>query len=721
MLVIAGTTESKMVIEQLLKEGKQVVATTATALGTEVLLEYPIEIKEGRRTEQQFIELFKEEAPAYVVDASHPFAVVVTETVKKACERLKISYRRVEREVISYDYDNIIWVEHTDEAIAYLNKMEKNGNILLTTGSNTLNTYVEQVIDGKQRIYARVLDHEYSHNACKGIEIGEGHIIYQNPPFSKEETYQLLKQYDCQVLVTKDSGKAGGVEEKVEACKELNLPVIMIKRPPEKTDSNESSEKKQKKGLEAEKAKEKKSSLGALMIAGTGSGCGKTTVVCALMKALKDRGVKLAPFKCGPDYIDPMLHRKITDQPSNNLDAFFMDDKTLNKVFYKYTKGRDLALIEGVMGFYDGMGLSSGASSYEISEKLKVPVLLVVSARGMSATLSAIVKGMKEYKPNQICGVLLNQCSKPMYERLKTFLLEETGIPVVGYLPVNEDVRIKERHLGLMTAEEIENLESVIKRLGQLAEQCFELDNIMELAKAFKQECVMDFIDPIHIDRNDMEDKAPLKEETVKIAVAKDPAFCFCYEDNLEYLKEQGAELLFFRPLYDKEVPKDADAIYLVGGYPELYGKELSQNKTMLKSLRRAVEQKTPILAECGGYLYLCEKLMMQDEEYELVGAIPQTIVMTNRLNMQFGYIGLTALEDGLLAKRGEQLKAHEFHYSKEEKELASFRIEKGDKSRSWTGGYHTETMYAGYPHFHFRSNEQAIKRFLETARILKR
>lgn len=396
VLVIAGTTESRIVIEQLLKEGKQVVATTATSLGTEMLSHFPIEIKEGKRTEEQFIELLKEEAPMYVVDASHPFAVVVTETVKKACEQLKIPYQRVEREQISYDYDKIVWVENTKEAIAYLNQRGENENILLTTGSNTLKLYVEQVKNGTKRIYARVLDHEYSRNACKDISIGKEHIIYQNPPFSKQQTLELLQQWDCHILVTKDSGKAGGVEEKIEACKQRNIPVVMIKRPVEETTTEAKELILQKavgKNSVTERNQEEKTrSFGTLMIAGTGSGCGKTTVVCALMKAFTDRKIKIAPFKCGPDYIDPMLHSRITGQPSHNLDAFFMNKQSLQTVFQTYTKGRELALIEGVMGFYDGMGLSSTASSYEISEQLEVPVLLVVSARGMSATLAALVK-----------------------------------------------------------------------------------------------------------------------------------------------------------------------------------------------------------------------------------------------------------------------------------------------------------------------------------------
>lgn len=709
VIVIAGTTESRKVIEQLLKEGKQVIATTATSLGTKMLSAYPIEVREGKLEKEGFLSFFEKEAPVEVIDASHPFAVVVTKNVKEACEQLKIPYKRVERETMQYEYEQITFVDTIEEAIAHLNGMKEDDNLLLTTGSNTLSIYLKEVNNGRERIYARVLDHEYSYRACENLPIDKSHILYQNPPFSKEDTLALLKKYHCKILVTKESGKAGGVDQKIEACKEANIPVLMIRRPKEESQE----EKKDKKGREEEnpctKKANKKDTFGGLLIAGTGSGCGKTTVVCALMKAFHERKMKIAPFKCGPDYIDPMLHCHITKKSSHNLDGFFMEEESLQEVFYRYAKTSELAIVEGVMGFYDGMGLSSIASSYEISEKLHLPVVLVVSARGMSATLSAVIKGMKEYKKNRICGVILNQCSKAMYERLKIFLQEELGILVVGYLPVEEEVRIKERHLGLMTAEEIEDLDEIIERLGALAEQCFDLDMILQLANTY--------VPPAF--KRDLKKKGNKKEERkknkekLKIAVSKDEAFCFCYEDNIEYLKEQGAEILFFSPLTEKEIPKEANAIYLVGGYPELYAKQLVQNESMIKSVQKAVKEKIPMIAECGGYLYLCETLRLEGgETYPFVGAIPQEIVMTKKLNMHFGYVELVALKDGLLAKKGERLKAHEFHYSKEEKELSAFQVEKPDKSRSWNGGYHTDTIYAGYPHFHFRSNKKAMERF---------
>ena len=453
-----------------------------------------------------------------------------------------------------------------------------------------------------------------------------------------------------------------------------------------------------------------------IMIAGTGSGCGKTTIVCGIMRALTKRGILVTPFKCGPDYIDPMLHTYITNRPSHNLDGFFMDEESLKQVFSHSCLDESFAIVEGVMGFYDGIGVSSQASSYEVAEILDLPTILVVSVRGMSATVSAIIKGMLTYRPNQIKGIILNQCSKGMYEKLKLFLKEETGIPVLGYLPINKEIQIKERHLGLMTAQEIENLDGILQTLQTVVEENFDIDQLLSIGTRTEKPVIKR---GQKVGTSDGKEKQQSELHPITIGVAKDEAFCFCYEDNKQYLKEQGVSLTYFSPIYDEELPKNIGALYFPGGYPELYAKELQQNESMKKSIRLASQRGIPIIAECGGYMYLCQTVKTSDNEkdsYAMVGIIPQEIVMTKTLNMHFGYIVLTAKQDGLLAKKGEQVKGHEFHYSKEKEELHGFLIEKPDKSRSWDGVYHTDTIYAGYPHFHFRSNSLAIKRFLKKA-----
>lgn len=705
IVVIAGTTESRKVIEELLNDSmkKEIIATTATALGSEMLKDYKINIREGKLTEEGFTKLFQEVQPDCVIDASHPFAVIVTKTVQSVCNKMGISYKRIEREKLEYHYEKLIRVGNIDEAISCLNERFLDDTIFLTTGSNTLKQYVERVQNGAERIYARVIDCEYSRNLCKDVSLKQDHIFYETPPFFEEDTRKVLEGKKCTVLVTKDSGKAGGVDKKIEIAKQLGVAVILIERPKEETE------------------REKKQKTQGVMIAGTGSGCGKTTMICALMKALSNRGIALAPFKCGPDYIDPMLHRHIVGYPSNNLDAFFMEEEVLKEVFHSWKQGREFALVEGVMGFYDGIGISSVASSYEVSEQLELPVILVLSVRGMSATIGALIKGMLTYRPNRIKGVLLNQCSPVLYKKLKSFLEEEIGILVLGHLPVDSTITIQERHLGLMTAQEIENLDEIIERLGALGEQYLDLDGILKLGHYEKNLALSE-------DKTNLKQKIKeKKKEEITIAVASDEAFCFCYEDNLNYLKEQGGNIEKFSPLWDEELPKGINALYLPGGYPELYGEVLQRNESMRKSILQAIDAGIPVIAECGGYLYLCETLIVdeknkegQKKAYSMVGVIPQTIEMTGKLNIHFGYITITTNEDGVFGKKGSCFKGHEFHYSKEAKELKGCRIEKADKSRAWDGVYYTETIYAGYPHFQFRSNKEAIRNYLQKAKEVK-
>lgn len=728
VIVIAGTTESKDVIEQFIREGHEVLASTATERGSRMLNTYGIAIQEGRLDKQGFLSFFKKECPDKVMDASHPFAVEVTKNVREACELLKIPYERVERPKESYQYHQIIRVKNTEEAIEYLNQMD--GNVLLTTGTKTLEQYIKSVQNGTERIFARVLLSgiiKERKNFYQRFHLRFDHLFFQDPPFMEEDTVDLIKACNGKVLVTKDSGKAGGVAEKIKAAEKCSIPVVLIERPNEKINEKKNKEIEHVKGDFKQNKKNVVWSIPRIMIAGTGSGCGKTTIMCALLKGFLNQEVKIIPFKCGPDYLDPMLHKAITGSASYNLDPFFMEEKDLEKVFYTYGKQGELAVVEGVMGFYDGMGLTTETSSYEVSEKLGIPVILVVSVKGVAATITACIKGMAAYRKNQIVGVLLNHCSENMYKKFCDFIPKETGLYVLGYLPSCADITIPSRHLGLMSASEIENLQEVIEKLGVLAESCFDLKKILEIAKGKnknllenkkKQNPINQFPNYIERSKEELQEAVKIEKAKVTIAIAWDQAFCFCYEDNLNYLKEQGAELLFFSPLTDAQIPKEADVLYFIGGYPELYARELSENHTMLLEIKKLAEEGIPIVAECGGYLYLCDSILTEEQKkYSMVGIIPQQIEMTKRLHLHFGYVNLYALSDGLLAKKGEMLKGHEFHYSKERKEFQGFCVEKPDKSRSWNGIYHTDTMYAGYPHFYFRSNEQAIKRLMDKAK----
>ncbi|MBQ1384279.1 MAG: cobyrinate a,c-diamide synthase, partial [Firmicutes bacterium] len=306
-----------------------------------------------------------------------------------------------------------------------------------------------------------------------------------------------------------------------------------------------------------------------ILIAGTGSGCGKTTVSCAVMKALVDRGLKTAAFKCGPDYIDPMFHTRITGTRSTNLDSFFFDDSTLTWLLAKNGKGCDVSVIEGVMGFYDGLGLvQSKGSSFDVARLTRTPAVLVVDGRGASLSIEAVIAGFLSLEPeNTIKGVIINRCSSRVYEAISEDMRKRFGGRVVpmGYMPPMPDVSLESRHLGLVTAAEVEGLSEKLSLLASQAEKTVDLDGLISLAK----EAPALGYEPLSLP----------KHEKVRIAVARDRAFCFYYEDSLDVLRDMGAELVSFSPLEDAALPSAIDGLYLGGGYPELYAERLSANK----------------------------------------------------------------------------------------------------------------------------------------------
>ena len=678
VLVIAGTTEARAVIENELKAGHRVLAAVATDLGRQMLLEYPIQIREGRLDLDGFVKLLEEERPKKVMDASHPFAEVVTRTVKEACRLTKIPYERTTREEPEYDYENIIWVKDAREAAQLVSHME--GNILLTTGVNTAKIYAQNVKDFKERLYIRVLDNEKSLSGCKEAGFLESHVLGRMPPFSVEDNQELLEKWNIKAMVSKDSGSVGGVPEKVEACRAKQIPLVLIKRP------------------------DMLKQIPRIAIAGVNSGCGKTTVTCGILKALADRNVDLQPFKCGPDYIDPMLHSHIAKKACRNLDPFFLEEEELRSLFVKDAKKAEFSVIEGVMGYYDGMGISCEKSTYTVTMATKTPTILVLNAKGMSYTMIPLLEGMIRHKENPIQGVILNRCTKGMYQMMKPLIEEKLGIEAVGYLPPSEEVVIGSRHLGLMTAGEIQNLDQVIAAVGKLAGETIDLDRILEIGN--------------QADMLPTEPKETFtRGETVKIAVAKDNAFCFYYEENLEVLKKLGAELVPFSPVQDKELPKDIAGIYLGGGYPETYQKELAANQEMKNAIRRAVDAKIPLIAECGGFMYVCDQLVDTDgNSYPMAHLVDTNVQMTEKLNMQFGYVTLEAKESNAYLQKGQTVKAHEFHYSRADNTGESFLISK-ENGRSWEGVHIKDRIWAGYPHLYFRNCMEIAKNFLSMAR----
>lgn len=436
-----------------------------------------------------------------------------------------------------------------------------------------------------------------------------------------------------------------------------------------------------------------------LILAGTNSGCGKTTVTCAVLQALVNRKMRVGAFKCGPDYIDPMFHSRVIGAKSANLDLFFFTKNTLNYLLIRNSADCDVNIIEGVMGYYDGMGvISTRASTYEIAQATGSPVVLVVSAKGAALSILASIQGfLSLYPDNHICGVILNQCSAMSYPALAKAITEhfEGRVRPFGYLPKLPECAIESRHLGLVTAAEIANLKEKLELLAQNAEKTLDLDGLLELARsAAPVSC-----DPVEIPQFDI---------PVRIAVAKDRAFCFYYEDNLQLLKDMGAELVEFSPLSDPALPEKIDGIYLGGGYPELYAEQLSKNHSMLASLQNALSRGTPCIAECGGFMYLTGKIA----GYPMVGYLKGECFDTGKLT-RFGYVTLRAQKDNLLCKAGDVICGHEFHRWDCNDPGKDFTATKST-GRCWDCVVATDKLYAGYPHFHFYANPDFAKSFYQ-------
>lgn len=437
-----------------------------------------------------------------------------------------------------------------------------------------------------------------------------------------------------------------------------------------------------------------------ILIAGTNSGCGKTTLVCGILQALKNRKEPIASFKCGPDYIDPMFHSSILDTRCRNLDLQFFDGNTLRYLLAKENRG-ETAVIEGVMGYYDGVGVTSKASSYEVAKAADAPAVLVVNARGAAHSVLATIAGFAGLYPDSgIRGVILNQCSAMLYPRLKEAIEArfEGSIQPLGFLPPMPGVTLESRHLGLITAAEVADLHEKLQTLAVQIEKSVDLDGLLALAKSAP---ALSYTVPA----------LPESGETVRIGVARDKAFCFYYEDNLTLLRELGAELVPFSPLEDAALPDGIQGLYLGGGYPELYPEQLEANSAMRESIRKGLEAGLPCIAECGGFMYLQEKL----EGKTMVGFLKGDCFHAGKL-VRFGYTTLTANRDSLLCAAGGKIPAHEFHYYDVTDPGDGFTACKA-AGKPWQCGVVNDHFYGGFPHFHFYACPEAAARFLDVCR----
>ena len=449
-----------------------------------------------------------------------------------------------------------------------------------------------------------------------------------------------------------------------------------------------------------------------ILLAAPGSGSGKTLLTTGLLTLFQNRGIRCRSFKCGPDYIDPMFHKYVLDIDSCNLDSFFLSQEELRALFRKRAADAELSILEGVMGYYDGIGgNSTAASTYEVAKITDTPVILVLDGKGSSLSLAAQMKGFLDYrKDSHICGVILNKTNKMVGERLRPEI-EKLGVRYLGAVPVCETMDIKSRHLGLTMPQEQSELRGHLNAFAKQLEEYLDVDGILELAGYSKKE---EYEQSNQTDLNQEETKQdeirPIDSEseppTRRMAVAMDKAFCFYYQENLDFLRQHGWELIPFSPLRDAALPEQIHAILLGGGYPELYAKELSANEPMLAAIRNAHAEGIKILAECGGFLYLQEHL--EDEMgncWPMVGLIHADGFRTEKLG-RFGYISLT--QNGAV-----RIKGHEFHYWESTAPGSAFRAEKPQSDRGWDCMYRTDSLLAGFPHLYYLSGPDLILSFL--------
>ena len=442
-----------------------------------------------------------------------------------------------------------------------------------------------------------------------------------------------------------------------------------------------------------------------LMIAAPKSGSGKTTITIALLKALKENSIKTVSFKCGPDYIDPLFHKMVLGIPSYNLDTFFTGDIKTKELFLENSNGFDYALTEGVMGIFDGVGGSSlKGSSYNLAEVCDMPIVMVFDAKGMGAiSVSAMIKGFLSYdEKNLIKGVILNKISKPFYEKIKDQVEKETGIKLLGCMPENKDINISSRHLGLVTPNDIADIDEILNKLYEEFSCNVSLDEILDVAGEDSANTAFD-------------KEGKTIENKCNIAIAKDDAFCFLYEENINLLKQNGANIIYFSPLKDNGIPKDADAIIIPGGYPEEHLEELSKNTVMLKSIKEAYENKMPIIAECGGFMYLHDSIEdKENNSFAMAGVVKGKCFYLGK-SKRFGYIEIKEKNADYLGE-GESIKGHEFHYYESDNNGDSCVAIKPSNKSEYECVIKEDNLWAGFAHLYYPSNERFAKSVIKKA-----
>ena len=485
--------------------------------------------------------------------------------------------------------------------------------------------------------------------------------------------------------------------------------------------------------------------LDRVMIAAPKSGSGKTTITCALLQSLKEQGISVVSYKCGPDYIDPMFHKEVLGVPSRNLDTFFTGEEETRALLMAGRTEGELAVLEGVMGLYDGLGgIREEGSSYHLAKVTGTPIVLVVDAKGMGKSVLALIAGFLQYDTEKLIrGVILNRMPGAYYQTIKPLIERELSVAVVGYVPDQRHLELKSRPLGLVLPKEQEEVAQQIRDFAAELQKTVSIEKIREIAAEAVKLPEMSkgdsdlpyhledsaeekhvYMEPVTVSimKSNDEDKAEAREMTDDdtasplIAVARDEAFCFYYEDNLRLLEEHGARLCSFSPLQDSHLPEGCDGILLGGGYPELHLQELEQNVSMRNEIRAAMERGIPCVAECGGFMYLHETIEDQEgQQYRMTGVLPGICINKGKL-VRFGYIELQEGAPSFLPE-GTKIRGHEFHYYDSSHNGEDCMAVKPVTGKSYPCVIETQNWFLGFPHLYYPSNPGFAESFVEKAR----
>ena len=450
-----------------------------------------------------------------------------------------------------------------------------------------------------------------------------------------------------------------------------------------------------------------------VLIAATKSGSGKTTITCALLQALKERGIRTRAFKCGPDYIDPMFHKQIIGVPSRNLDTFFSGPEQIRELYQMNSKETDdraeISVVEGVMGLYDGLGgIREEGSAYHLAEVLDIPIVLVLDAHGMGRSMIPLLFGFLKYdKSHLIRGVILNRTTPMFLQTIAPLIEQELKLPVLGCFPKTQKLVMPGRHLGLVMPDEIDDIRRQLHEAAVQLEKTVDIDRILAIAD-----------EAGNID--DFSRKTAGKPcADLRLAVAQDEAFCFYYEDNLRMLRENGVTIVCFSPIHDEALPQNIDGILLGGGYPELHAKALAANEKMRKAIRDSITAGMPSVAECGGFMYLHDTLVDKNgASFHMAGVLPAECKDTGKL-VRFGYVEIEEKEAGWLPA-ATRIRGHEFHYYDSSDNGMDCVAQKPVAGRNWPCIHSTPEHWWGYPHLYYPSNPEFVYHFVAQMRKWK-